>query len=139
MFLILLVAILGYLLGSIPFGLLVGRARGIDIRKHGSGNIGATNVYRTLGKKWGILVFVLDFAKGALAVLVGQWISSCIPLFHERYAGTSGPTPGDGSIDFAGGTIAWLSPTMAGILAALWAILGHNFPVWLKFKSGKGI
>ncbi len=124
------IVVAAYLLGSIPFGLLVARARGIDIRQHGSGNIGATNVSRTLGKKWGLLVFALDFAKGALAVVVGQWIAARLPMFHF----TNAP-----AADFAGGTIVWLTHTAAGILAGIAVILGHNFPVWLMFKGGKGI
>lgn len=115
-----LIAATGYLLGSIPFGLLAGRAKGIDIRQHGSGNIGATNVFRTLGKTWGILVFVCDFSKGAGAVCAGIWI-------------------GTHAIDFAGGSVIRLTPATAGILSGMSAILGHNFPVWLKFKGGKGI
>jgi len=109
-------ALIGYLLGSIPFGLLVARGRGIDIRKHGSGNIGATNVLRTVGKKWGILVFILDALKGVLAVVLAQRV-------------------------FAG----WLPPGSTltvphlGILGGLACVLGHNFPVWLNFKGGKGI
>ena len=78
----LLIVVLAYLLGSIPFGLLVARSRGIDIRKHGSGNIGATNVSRTLGKKWGILVFALDFLKGAFAVWIGRWMMQ-LQIQHE--------------------------------------------------------
>ena len=58
-----------YILGSVPFGLLIGKMRGVDIRKHGSGNIGATNVFRTVGKGWGLLAFALDFLKGLLPVL----------------------------------------------------------------------
>jgi glycerol-3-phosphate acyltransferase PlsY len=120
----LLIVVLAYLLGSIPFGLLVARSRGIDIRKHGSGNIGATNVSRTLGKKWGILVFALDFLKGAFAVWIGRWLMQ-LQIQHE----------------LAGGyfTVAESRFTFAGIIAALAVILGHNFPVWLKFKGGKGI
>src|SRR5206468_8006584 len=68
MFLALLIWLGAYLVGAIPFGYLVGRWRGIDIFQAGSGNIGATNVGRVLGKKFGVLVFVLDFAKGALPV-----------------------------------------------------------------------
>jgi glycerol-3-phosphate acyltransferase PlsY len=108
-------AVLGYLLGSFPTGYLVGRARGIDIRQHGSGNIGATNVMRTLGKKLGLLVFVCDALKGLLAV---------------RVAGAL----------VAGGTID-LPPhgVLAGVIAAVACILGHNFPVWLGFRGGKGV
>ena len=107
---ILLVSLLGgYLAGSIPFGFIVSRARGVDIRKHGSGNIGATNVLRTLGKKWGVLVFTLDFLKGLAAALLATW--------------------------FAGPDLA----ARMGILAGVGCILGHNYPVWLGFKGGKGI
>lgn len=100
-----------YLLGSIPFGLLISKAKGVDIRSKGSGNIGATNVFRTMGKSWGILCFALDFGKGLGASLL-------LPLLLAQELADSPNT-------------------------ALWAgtasILGHNFPVWLKFKGGKGI
>ena len=109
--------VIGYLLGSIPFGLFVGYARGVDIRKHGSGNIGATNISRTLGRNWGILVFSLDALKGLLAVLLAK---SFVPT---GWGGVAGP----------------FSPTDLGIIAAVACILGHNFPVWLGFKGGKGI
>ncbi len=100
-------ALAGYLLGSIPFGFLIAKARGIDIRQHGSGNIGATNVLRVVGKKWGFLVFALDALKGFLAVY---------------------------------GTLLLISNTPPALIAAaLGCILGHNFPVWLRFKGGKGI
>lgn len=105
-----IIALAGYLAGSIPSGFLVGRARGIDIRQHGSGNIGATNIFRTLGKKYGIFVFACDALKGAAAVLAGG-----------HFAGRH------------------FSPAVAGILGAVACILGHNFPVWLKFKGGKGV
>lgn len=105
-----IIALAGYLLGSIPSGLLIGRARGIDIRQHGSGNIGATNVFRTLGKKWGVFVFFCDALKGVAAVLAGA-----------HFAGRH------------------FSPTLAGIVGGVACILGHNFPVWLKFKGGKGV
>ena len=103
------IAVGGYLIGSIPFGLLIGKARGIDIREHGSGNIGATNVLRIVGKPWGIACFVLDFLKGLGAVLLA-W-----------------------SVSGAGGS------SIAGIVGAVACVLGHNYPVWLKFKGGKGI
>lgn len=102
-----------YLLGSIPFGLLISRSRGVDIRTQGSGNIGATNVFRMVGKSWGILCFVLDFLKGLTAAwLFPLWLLSADTL-HSRP----------------------ILPLLAGAMA----ILGHNFPVWLKFKGGKGI
>ena len=105
---------LAYLAGSIPFGLLVARTvAGIDIRKAGSGNIGATNVGRTLGAKWGIAVLILDAFKGFLPVwLVPQLLTM-------------------GQEDAALGTLS----VMAGVAT----VVGHMFPVWLKFKGGKGV
>ena len=98
-----------YLLGSLPFGLIMGFAvKRIDIRQHGSGNIGATNVARILGKPWGIGVFVLDFVKGMVAPLL---VSSFLPKAYSYvYAA-----------------------------AAILAVCGHNWPVFLKFKGGKGV
>lgn len=103
-----------YLVGAIPFGYLVARARGIDIFQAGSGNIGATNVSRVLGRKFGILVFVLDFAKGALPVL------AAILLLQSR--------------DLATDVGDWL-PVGAGLAA----FLGHLFPIYLRFRGGKGV
>ena len=100
--------LIAYLLGSIPFGLLAGRLRGIDIREQGSKNIGATNVFRTVGKKWGILVLLLDALKGALACLVPLLFQSEIGVGFKLVLGVA-------------------------------AIVGHTFPVWLKFKGGKGV
>jgi len=108
----LLIAVASYLLGSIPFGFIAGRICGIDIRTKGSGNIGATNVLRVLGKKWGYAVFLLDFVKGLIPVLLA----------------------------LAWGRSIGVNPASApGALAALCALLGHSFPVWLGFKGGKGI
>lgn len=102
--------IFAYLLGSIPFGLGIGKiAKGIDIREHGSKNIGATNVFRVVGKKWGILALFLDAFKGYTACKLPEW--------------TAGMD---------------LSLT-SGLILALCAIIGHTFPVWLKFKGGKGV
>jgi glycerol-3-phosphate acyltransferase PlsY len=108
------VALLSYLLGSIPAGYLAGRIAGIDIRKAGSGNIGATNVTRTLGWRYGYPVFVVDFAKGALAV--------CVSILLGRQVE---PKP--------------TSNEIYGIVAAICCVLGHVFPVWLGFKGGKGV
>jgi glycerol-3-phosphate acyltransferase PlsY len=108
------VAVCGYLLGSIPNGYLAGRLAGIDIQAHGSGNIGATNVLRTLGKKYGIAVLFLDALKGFAAVCLARVIA-------ERFASAR---------DFSD----WLE-----IVAALSCVLGHTFPVWLKFRGGKGV
>ncbi len=99
-----------YLIGSIPFGLLLAKTRGLDIREQGSGNIGATNVLRCLGKPLGITCFILDVLKGFL------------PAFFFPMLGKIGG-------DFSG----------IGILFGAMAILGHNFPVFLKFKGGKGV
>lgn len=103
--------ICSYLLGSIPFGLLVAKCKGVDIRKHGSGNIGATNVWRVCGWRCGLPVFVLDVVKGVTAVWLARWLA-------VRF----------------GSDAAW-----AGIAAAMACILGHSFPVWLGFKGGKGV
>jgi glycerol-3-phosphate acyltransferase PlsY len=97
-----------YLLGSIPFGLLLGRALGgVDVRAAGSGNIGATNVARTAGKAAGGLVLALDAAKGAAPISIGQ---------HGLEA-----------------------PISVVVVAGLFAVLGHVFPVWLRFRGGKGV
>jgi acyl phosphate:glycerol-3-phosphate acyltransferase len=112
-----LTGLVAYLLGSIPTGFLVAKARGVDIRTVGSGNIGATNVFRYLGKPAGIFVLLVDALKGWLAVVVVTRviISAC----H---------VPGDRM------TQEWLA-----ICAGVSAILGHNFTCWLHFKGGKGI
>ncbi|HTM19050.1 MAG TPA: glycerol-3-phosphate 1-O-acyltransferase PlsY [Kofleriaceae bacterium] len=104
------VAAAAYLLGSIPTGLLLARRRGVDIREQGSGNIGATNVARTLGRKLGAVVLVLDAAKGALATLAAA------ALHHHH------------------GVTAW-AITAAGVAA----VAGHCFPIWLRLRGGKGV
>ena len=103
-----------YLFGSIPFGYLAGKIGGIDIRKVGSGNIGATNVVRTLGKRYGYPVFLLDFLKGFGAVKISMSIAT------------------DARPE-------WGSPEIFGILAAVASVIGHSFPLWLKFRGGKGV
>ena len=109
-----------YLLGSIPWGfLLVLTVRRQDIRAQGSGNIGATNVLRSGGKGLGTLTFLLDAAKGYAAVVLGRYLAS-------HLAGGSAP-------------IHNAAIQNAAILAGLFAILGHMFPVWLQFKGGKGV
>ena len=109
---IILAVAIGYWLGSIPFGLLLTRAAGLgDIRQIGSGNIGATNVLRTGHRGLAALTLFLDGAKGSLAVLIGGWL---------------------------GGDLS--APAAAiGIAAGVAALLGHIFPVWLKFNGGKGV
>jgi acyl-phosphate glycerol 3-phosphate acyltransferase len=99
-----------YLVGAVPFGYLVARSKGVDILSHGSGNIGATNVGRILGRRYGIFVFLLDFAKGALPVaLAGLLAREDLPR-------------------------EWLQVT-AGVAA----FLGHLFPIYLGFRGGKGV
>lgn len=99
------IGVTAYLVGSIPFGYLIAWQRGVDIRAVGSGNIGATNVARALGRKIGAAVFLLDALKGAIPTAIGQGLSG-----------------------IEGGTIA-----------AVMAILGNLFPIWLRFKGGKGV
>ncbi len=107
----LLIAIVSYFIGSIPSGYIVARSQGVDIRQHGSRNIGATNVLRVMGKKWGYLVFLCDFSKGFLTVKLGALIAAHFSL----------------------------SPVVGGVIAAMACILGHNYTIWLGFKGGKGI
>ncbi len=103
-----LVPFAAYLLGSIPFGLLLAKLHGgADVRKAGSGNIGATNVARVAGPVAGMLTLILDAAKGAAAVLLAGWLSN--------------------------ESATWM------MIAAIAALVGHCFPVWLKFKGGKGV
>jgi glycerol-3-phosphate acyltransferase PlsY len=123
--------VIGYLLGSLPAGFLVARCKGIDIRKHGSGNIGATNVFRTLGKKLGIFVFVCDALKGVAAVVLAEEILSRHPIIWQSEV--------IHQADLIKETIRFMPMSVAGIIAGVACILGHNFPVWLKFKGGKGV
>lgn len=97
-----------YLTGAVPFGLLIAKINGVDIRTQGSGNIGATNVFRCVGKPWGIACFLLDALKGFIPSF----------LFPQLVAGI---------------------PSEWGLWFGAAAILGHNFPVWLHFKGGKGV
>ena len=109
-----LTALGAYLLGAIPFGFLMAKAKGVDIRSVGSGNIGATNAMRVLGKPAGIFVLLMDAAKGFFAVGVGYFIARSF-----------------------GGAESQIET--ARILAGIFAVLGHNYTCWLKFKGGKGI
>jgi len=106
------IAVVAYLLGSIPCGYLAGLSKGVDLRKAGSGNIGATNALRVLGKPLGYATFAGDFLKGFLAVKLGSGLAHA---FLHGYA------------------------VEGGIAAALFAVVGHMFPVWLGFRGGKGI
>lgn len=119
----LIVAVNAYLLGSIPFGYLLVRIfRGEDVRLTGSGNIGATNVARTGAKGLGIATLVLDALKGALAV----WLAGILAASKYNICG-----------DFFAHPCA--HPLRLMSVAALFAVLGHVFPMWLRFKGGKGV
>ena len=100
------VVLLSYLLGSIPFSYLVARRGGVDVRRVGSGNVGATNVLRSVGKGAGLVAFALDFLKGLTASALA------------RYLAPDGPLPA---------------------VAAVSAVIGHMYPVWLRFRGGKGV
>jgi glycerol-3-phosphate acyltransferase PlsY len=107
-------AIAAYLIGSIPFGLIIAKAHGKDLSSIGSGNIGATNVARALGRKWAYLCFLLDMLKGLVPMIIAKYIPA-----HSQ----------------AGQALficLWLTVGIA-------AILGHMFPIYLKSKGGKGV
>ena len=100
-------AVIGYFLGSVPFGLVITRLAGMgDIRKIGSGNIGATNVLRTGRKDLALLTLICDVSKAGVAALIAQ---------------------------------ALFGNPIAGLVAGTAGVIGHNFPIWLKFKGGKGV
>ncbi|MGJ8643857.1 MAG: glycerol-3-phosphate 1-O-acyltransferase PlsY [Luteolibacter sp.] len=125
--------LLAFLLGSIPFGLFIAKAKGIDIRQHGSGNIGATNVFRVVGKKYGLSCLFLDLLKGFIPVVIAVnlvQIEGHHPIIHLGF--------------FDG--LALLLPTddqlkgqLVHVVSALAAVLGHNYSPWIGFKGGKGI
>ena len=138
-FVIATIVLLAYLLGSIPFGLIVSKSQGIDIREHGSKNIGATNVFRVLGKVPGIITLVVDFLKGLLAC----WLFPI--LMMKIFGGEAGLTGGADleklNFSFTATTSTQAQQTLEwlGIVAGVAAILGHNYTCWLKFKGGKGV
>jgi len=106
--------VISYLVGSIPFGYVIAIAKGVDVRKEGSGNIGATNVGRVLGRKFGAIIFILDLLKGFVVVLL-------VPIFVS-------------DIEFPA-----TSDNLLVILCGLCVLIGHAFPVYLKFKGGKAV
>jgi glycerol-3-phosphate acyltransferase PlsY len=118
---LLIVCLIGaYLLGAIPFSFIVARrVKGIDLRRHGSGNLGATNIVRTLGVRWGLLVLLLDMGKGALAVLLMSGVVASWP--------SGEPTP------------LHLPPDVWRILAGGLAAFGHTFSPFVDFHGGKGV
>ena len=103
-----------YLVGAIPFGYLIGRMRGVDVRTVGSKNIGATNVYRTVGKKWGFLAFFCDFAKGFVPTMLCS-------AFAARHGG--------------GGALMANLPVCVGLAC----VVGHTLTIFMRFKGGKGV
>jgi len=108
-----LILVIGaYLLGSVPFGLIIAKAHGKNLRQIGSGNIGATNVSRALGKKWAYFCFFLDVLKGLVPTAAAVWLTSSPPSIAELFLAL-------------------------GVGCA--AILGHIFPIYIKFKGGKGV
>ena len=116
------VIIIAYVLGSVPFGYLIVRAKeGGDIRQTGSGGTGATNVSRGAGKAAGVLTLLLDALKGAAAVLMAMWVLSAPAVGAQR------------------GAPLQISAAWWVAAAALAVMLGHIFPVWLKFRGGKGV
>ena len=106
-----LIFLCAYFIGSIPSGYLVAKSQGLDIRQHGSKNIGATNVLRVMGKKWGYTVFFCDAFKGFFSVKIGWSLAAAF-----------------------GANVTW-----GALLAGLACIVGHNYTIWLGFKGGKGI
>ncbi len=111
---------LAYLIGAIPFGLIIGKMRGVDVRTVGSKNIGATNVFRCVGAKWGILVFVLDMLKGLAGALLPRMLLLC-----ESECGC--------------GAELKAAVLLLSVLCGTAAMVGHIFPIYLKFKGGKGV
>ncbi|GAG16882.1 unnamed protein product, partial [marine sediment metagenome] len=116
------VVVIAYLLGSIPFGLIIGKLRsGVDIREHGSGKTGATNLMRVSGTKLGVLALVLDVVKAAGAVMLATVIIG----------------RGSGVLTIGGVSVYWQH--VAQVTAGLAAVAGHNWPVFAKFKGGRGV
>lgn len=125
--------LIAFLAGSVPFGLLIARAKGVNIREHGSGNIGATNVLRVVGKPYGIACLILDFLKGFLPTL----LAANVILIEGKNPQIAVDALQGLATTFAAGD-AWKAQTLV-ILSGLAAILGHNYSPWIGFKGGKGI
>ncbi len=123
-----LLVLSAYLVGAIPFGLIISKMKGVDIRRHGSGNIGATNVTRVLGKRYGYTCFGFDVLKGFVPTLIaGMQIAARLGIKAEGIDGEHIT-----GVETTEGQIAWLAIGTA-------TIIGHVFPVYLKFKGGKGV
>jgi glycerol-3-phosphate acyltransferase PlsY len=118
--LLILFLVIAFALGSIPFSFIIGkRVKGLDLRQHGSGNLGATNVFRTLGPWWGVFCLLLDMAKGAVAVALMTWLVSSWPEGE--------PTP------------FHITPDLFRIFAGALAAIGHTFSPFVNFHGGKGV
>ena len=126
-----LVLVVAYLLGSIPFAYLAGRLNGVDLRTVGSGNLGATNVFRTLGRTVGIAVMVLDIAKGAFAVLIAQWVvggpwwpiaAGALAILGHVFPVWTGFKGGKG-VAVGAGALVGLVPAASGVLIILWLLI----------------
>ena len=116
-----------FLAGSIPFAVLIGKAKGVDIRQHGSGNPGATNLGRAVGKKWGVICFVLDVGKGLLPVMAfGFWLA--VRDFSHSFNPGLNSDPTEGT--------RW---AFQWVFIAVAAVCGHIFSPWLGFRGGKGV
>jgi glycerol-3-phosphate acyltransferase PlsY len=107
-----------YVVGAIPFGYMIGRWRGVDIRQHGSKNVGATNVGRLLGRRFGVIVFLLDSFKGAAPVFAAGWINGLLWMEHKDIP--------------AGSMWLWLAVAAA-------TMVGHMYSIFLRFGGGKGV
>ena len=125
--------LLAFLLGSIPFGLIIAKAKGVNIRDHGSGNIGATNVLRVIGKKYGITCLLLDALKGFIPVMLAINLIQIAGKGNPLHLAALDP-------------LALMLPAaqqfkgqLVHVLTALAAVLGHNYSPWVGFKGGKGI
>ncbi len=126
-----LALVIAYLLGSIPFAYLAGRLNGVDLRTVGSGNLGATNVFRTLGRTVGIVVMVLDIAKGAAAVLIAQWLAGgswwpiaagALAILGHVFPVWTGFKGGKG-VAVGAGALIGLVPLASAVLIVLWVLL----------------
>ena len=132
----LIMPLVGYLAGSIPFGFVIGKMHGVDIRTQGSKNIGATNLGRILGKKYFWQAFLLDAAKGFFPVLVAAMLA------HRGYCMELGPDLKSIHSNNLHGAYAlghYPLPMWSPLLTGVACVLGHLFPVWLKFRGGKGV
>lgn len=125
--------LLAFLFGSIPFGFFIAKSQGIDIREHGSGNIGATNVFRVIGKKQGLICLLLDALKGFIPVVIAMSLVKFAgrePQFHLGFLDQFALVLPAGE---------QFKVQLVHVVTALLAVLGHNYSPWIGFKGGKGI